>query len=566
LPIAEVTFVRDVECWLSAGADPVEFPYPAVIAEYLRVGKHFVDTDVLVGLDRARAALPAGPRPGLTLLRRFLDCALDKWDGRYDYHSYLALPVLSMALEGTGDLTPGRARRHRDRRYLHLLADLLRFELDVEAGRTDLLPRQRPDRDRLTKRLRLAVRAAQPVLARLSPLTTITATDPVAAAAEVCAAVEATTAERRDLRLTMLPVYVVHDEYLFLRVLQSYETTFALLVVLLRAARDALLRGAAAPAAEHLATATETLAGSGLLFSLLATMQPESFRTFRAYTEGASAIQSHSYKLVESLCRTPDQERLDSAAYRSAPEVRQRVLAGQSTLDQAYRAAVEGGLFDPTQRVLVADRMHGFAEALLTWRRTHHRLAVRMLGERSGTGYTEGTPYLAAVRTVPVFRSMDLAPAGAAVTAPAGPGSASPVGEPFGEGHQVTAFDGGGHQVGKGVRRAGEGRHPERGQRGGVLPIVGRGTLVGERQQHDHLDPGGGHLRHPAQHLLPHPALVEVADQDEDAVPGTRDQLLAVADRPVDVGAPAQLRAEQHLHRVAELVGEVHDRGVEDHQ
>ncbi|WP_245730223.1 hypothetical protein [Micromonospora pallida] len=213
----------------------------------MRVGKHFVDRDVLLGLDRARAALPAGPRPGLTLLRRFLDCALDKWDGRYDYHSYLALPVLSTALEGIGEITPGRARRHRDRRYLHLLTDLLRFELDVEAGRTDLLPGQRPDRDRLTKRLRLAVRAAQPVLARLSPLTTITATDPVAAAAEVCAAVDATTAERRDLRLSMLPVYVVHDEYLFLRVLQSYETTFALLVVLLRAARDALLRGPPRP-------------------------------------------------------------------------------------------------------------------------------------------------------------------------------------------------------------------------------------------------------------------------------------------------------------------------------
>jgi tryptophan 2,3-dioxygenase len=43
---------------------------------------------------------------------------------------------------------------------------------------------------------------------------------------------------------------------------------------------------------------------------------------------------------------------------------------------------------------------------MLRWRHTHYRLAVRMLGERTGTGNTEGTPYLNAVRTVPVFRSV----------------------------------------------------------------------------------------------------------------------------------------------------------------
>ena len=37
------------------------------------------------------------------------------------------------------------------------------------------------------------------------------------------------------LLLTLLPVYTVHDEYLFLRVLQRFETTFALIAVHLRA-------------------------------------------------------------------------------------------------------------------------------------------------------------------------------------------------------------------------------------------------------------------------------------------------------------------------------------------
>jgi tryptophan 2,3-dioxygenase len=52
--------------------------------------------------------------------------------------------------------------------------------------------------------------------------------------------------------------------------------------------------------------------------------------------------------------------------------------------------------------------MHELADTLLRWRQTHYRLAVRMLGERPGTGYTEGTPYLKAVRSIPVFRATDM--------------------------------------------------------------------------------------------------------------------------------------------------------------
>ena len=47
--------------------------------------------------------------------------------------------------------------------------------------------------------------------------------------------------------------------------------------------------------------------------------------------------------------------------------------------------------------------MQRFETALLKWRQTHYRLAVRMLGQRRGTGYTEGVPYLQKTRTIPVF-------------------------------------------------------------------------------------------------------------------------------------------------------------------
>jgi tryptophan 2,3-dioxygenase len=232
--------------------------------------------------------------------------------------------------------------------------------------------------------------------------------DPPDAARAFCELVERDRApgEERALSLSDLPVYVVHDEYMFIRVLQCFETAFALLSVCLRATIEDVGAGRADSAVGRLNHARTILREAARFFSLLATMQVESFRAFRLYTEGASAIQSRNYKLVESLCRTPDEPRLDSPAYRSVPEIRADVLAGQPTLDDALRDAVGEDRIDAARLKELQEAMRSFAAALLQWRQTHYSVAVRMLGERSGTGYTEGTPYLDAVRTIPVFRDL----------------------------------------------------------------------------------------------------------------------------------------------------------------
>jgi hypothetical protein len=102
---------------------------------------------------------------------------------------------------------------------------------------------------------------------------------------------------------------------------------------------------------------------------------------------------------MESACRTPDADRLDSAAYLSVPEVHAAVRAGRPTIDRALQAGTLSA--DATAAVhAAADR---FASALLKWRRTHHAVAGRMLGERRGTGDTAGTAYLAQGMSIPVF-------------------------------------------------------------------------------------------------------------------------------------------------------------------
>jgi tryptophan 2,3-dioxygenase len=402
--------MHELATWL-ATPDPRTFPYDPVVAELQRAGKHFAPRELLAALDRVRGSLPAAGDGDERVLAQFLSTALDKWDGRFDNPSYLAVDQLP--LPGTGDRghEPLHAGRQRDRLFTLLVTDTLRFELAAADGTTSLLPELRPEARITAKRCRLGVRAVRPALARLGLAVDSATTDPLAEARQVCRAVadDMTAAERRMLQLTVLPVYVAHDECMFIRMLQSYETTFALVGVQLRAAIAAIAEASGAVAARAVAGAERAMREASALFSLVATMQPQAFLTFREYTEGASAIQSRSYKTVESLCRTPDRERLDSPAYRSVPEVRERVLAGQATLTEALADARASGRFTEAMHDDVRSALARFEAAVLKWRQTHYRLAVRMLGERRGTGYTEGVPYLEKARAVRLF-----APAAAA--------------------------------------------------------------------------------------------------------------------------------------------------------
>ena len=325
--------VDELNEWLH-NAEPKTFPYESVIDEYRRVGKHFVPRDVLCGLASVRERLSDRHDldPDADLLRRFLEAALDKWDGRYDYPTYTALCVLPLPTVSEWHEDEAGARRQRDRLVVQLAADALAFELAVIDGREQQLPGMRPTPSTVQKRCRLALRVALPALGRLGLGHEVKAEEPEAAARELCQAVQATLTpvERRTLTLSMLPVYVLHDEYLFIRVLQMFETTFAMLGVQISSATRALDQGDCVTAASGVRLAESALHESAPLFSLLGTMQVEAFRTFRAFTDGASAIQSRNYKVMESLCRRPDADRLDSAAYTvyaRGPQLRYHGLA-----------------------------------------------------------------------------------------------------------------------------------------------------------------------------------------------------------------------------------------------
>lgn len=369
----EDALVRELAAWEPGER---EFPYEAVIGSYRAHGKQFVSDDVLKALDLVRARL--GPEQ--QDLSAFLDVALDKWDGTYNYLTYLGIDLLGLEADGeTG-------RRQRTELVGVLLADLMAFETGARDGEHDWLPSMRPDADLYDKRLRL-------LGAALSPL----APGPGELEHRAARLLERAAPERRRaLLLSMQPVFVSHDEYLFIRVLQCFEVTFAAMAADLGDAITWVEEGQAEQAALGVTRCARSLAAARSLFSLLATMRAESFRIFRTYTVGASAIQSGNYKVFEALCSPPSRARIESPAFQSVPAIRDRVLEDWRDLTTAVRQAQAAGVLDEQGYRLVGAAAGELERVHQHWKQTHWKLAVRMIGEERGTGYTVGTPYLKA--------------------------------------------------------------------------------------------------------------------------------------------------------------------------
>ncbi|GIJ08383.1 tryptophan 2,3-dioxygenase family protein [Micromonospora andamanensis] len=394
--------------WLNGQLSARSFPYEPTMDAFQHHGKHAMPQQWLTLLSAARDRLGkvSGPKDHLAA---FLFTALDKADNRFDYRSYLALPLLPIPDPDTSSYRTDRLMTRRDHYHILLLSDLIAFELDALDGNRTTLPQLRPIAPVVRKRLRHAARASVPALRRLSNDTDLS-DDPISAARLLIAKADVgrSSTDRLMLRTSMLPVSTAHDEWLFVRVLQTFELTLGQLAVDLTAACSAVSDNRLPAAGARLCAAAALLRETAPLWSLLATMQPEAFHTFRVHTDGASAIQSRPYKLVESLCGTPDRRRLHSVAYQSVPDVQDRIRQGQITIDDALDA-IHANHSTVAQTPALADGLQQFAAALLQWRRTHYRLAVRMLGtEQHGTGATPGTPYLLRNRDTKVFRHCSL--------------------------------------------------------------------------------------------------------------------------------------------------------------
>lgn len=364
-----------IDRW-AAGDAPDGLALANLISEHIRaVGKHFLSVPILRRLTEIRRQ--HGARE--PFLDAFLDGILDKFEGRYYNRTYLALPLLERICDDPlSGLDP-------ERMSALLMADVVRFETAAAEKATGDRPDSATSRKRITHALRF--------LASFEDGNDVGHDLNLAVVLETLPTLPATPAGDW-FDVTVQPVYVVHDEYFFMRALQAHEMVFTTLAADLRVATASLRDGRIKDAVAVLEHAHKVFARAAMLFRLVATMRPDHFHAFREFTQGASAIQSEQYKRFEIACGTPSIERLHSNAFTNVPAVQADAVAGHDDLSRAYLGARRDRMFTPDEWDVLDAALNKIESSHQRWKATHHSLAARLLGEARGSGDTAGVPYL----------------------------------------------------------------------------------------------------------------------------------------------------------------------------
>ncbi|MFE4258417.1 tryptophan 2,3-dioxygenase family protein [Streptomyces sp. NPDC056883] len=397
----------EITRWAAADRMPEEcdgISLARSVTEQVRLtGKHFLSNETL------RRLSDIGRRHGANrpFLSAFLDCALDKHEGRFHNRTYLALPVLELLMDDRN------AAPSADRMSTLLMADVVRFEIEAAAGSPEGPGRDRPDAPTLSTRLRHALRLVtgldrpgfdrpgfdrpgfdRPEADGLPSRLAHAPRSRLEGLADRLPRPPATD-RGRWFDVTVQPVSVVHDEYFFIRVLQTHEMHFTAIAESMKNAIGALRAGNAERAVELVEHAVAMFERAATLFRVVATMRAEQFSAFRQYTQGASAIQSEQYKRFESLCGVPPVPRLESSAFTSVPAVRAEVQdPGHDTVTRAYLDLRNEGRVDGERWNRLDMAISRLERGHQRWKSAHRGLAARMLGDAHGSGYTDGVPYL----------------------------------------------------------------------------------------------------------------------------------------------------------------------------
>jgi len=227
-----------------------------------------------------------------------------------------------------------------------------------------------------------------------------------------------------------------HDELLFIIQHQTSELWLKLLIHELLAARREVQ-------ADHLEPSFKILARVGqvqrMLFeqwSVLETLTPSEYLSFRKVLGPASGFQSHQYRAVEFLLGNKDRTAL--LAHRHTPDIHAwllELLTAPSLYDEFLRHLARRGLPIPAGRVErdfslpyeadpgvtavfrtiyeaperywdgyeMAEKLVDVEQRFQLWRFRHMLTVKRIIGSRPGTGGSSGVPFLKRALDVTFF-------------------------------------------------------------------------------------------------------------------------------------------------------------------
>ena len=338
------------------------------------------------------AGLEAAVQDNPTALSRsfwlaWLPMLVDVHYERCRYATYVGTGILSDLVEVTAD-----ERESRGELIGILLAQLLMFE--VEGFGLTVGAREQPPPTDLTQQRTRLISAGLRAWAR-QECKDLDGVELAAAVLDDCPP---------DLRLAvdcvLLPITKVHDEVLFIRVLQVFEVVFLQMYALLASGRDRMAAGDLVGAADHFSQGADVLDKAFPVFRVLATMRPESFAVIRTKTTGASGLQSEAFKRIELLGGTPTLARADSEAFTS-DEVAQHLGREQPSIETVLGRS-RTARTDP--RVLAG--LEAVNRSWLRWKRSHWAVASHVIGASPGTGGTSGVSYLLEYVLDPLVRGL----------------------------------------------------------------------------------------------------------------------------------------------------------------
>jgi tryptophan 2,3-dioxygenase len=224
-----------------------------------------------------------------------------------------------------------------------------------------------------------------------------------------------------------------HDEMLFIVIHQTYELWFKQLlheldavVANLHAAKDHPgSRDGVYEAARLLRRCTEIARVLVEQFTILETMLPTHFLSFRGKLRPASGFQSEQFREIEFLCGLKDarmmkhhdltaesgqalQRRLEEPSLRDVffealeslqlPASAVRVELSGDEARFKHRALLILAIYRDERHhrdwIDVCERLTEFDELIVSWRLRHIQMVERTIGFRSGTGGSAGASYL----------------------------------------------------------------------------------------------------------------------------------------------------------------------------
>ena len=224
-----------------------------------------------------------------------------------------------------------------------------------------------------------------------------------------------------------VPLTDRHDEMLFVVIHQASELWIKLILHEVQGAIGQIRADDLGPAFKMLARVSRIQEQLVQSWSVLATLTPADYLTFRDALGHASGFQSHQYRTLEFVLGNKDRQKL--APFRHRPDIHDGVaaaLTAPSLYDEAIcLLARRGFAIDPAEVTRdwaerrapgesvraawlevyrdtekywdlyqLAEKLIDLEDAFQTWRFRHMTTVERIIGHKRGTGGTSGVGYL----------------------------------------------------------------------------------------------------------------------------------------------------------------------------